>query len=145
MRRLQSPTLAQWDCNHHWKATTSRPGNDDLVRVRYLTYRHCNLKLKTEERLAVPSSEDNLIDQLKALLPEGQTVVLWYKGVTELPWTWFNARLALHGYTINASKGCDAARLVACIGEDKGVEKFGLFELRRVERDSLRLNLVTNR
>jgi hypothetical protein len=54
MRRLKSPTLQQWGCHHRWKTTTSRPGDDDVVRIRYLICRRCGLKVKTEERLAVP-------------------------------------------------------------------------------------------
>ena len=93
MRRLHPPTLAQWSCQHRWKTTTTRPGHDDIVRVRYLTCRCCGLKVKTEERLAVPWSEASLVDHVKALLPEGETVALRDKGVTELPLARLNARL----------------------------------------------------
>jgi hypothetical protein len=66
-------------------------------------------------------------------------VTLRDKGITKLPLARLNARLALHGYVIQASKGRDNARLVACIGEDKGVEQFQLFEFRRVEGETSRL------
>jgi hypothetical protein len=66
-------------------------------------------------------------------------VALRERGITELRWARLNARLALHGYVIHASKGRNPARLAACIGEDKGVEEFGLFESRRVEGETLRL------
>ena len=130
MRVLHSPTLVQWGCTHRWKTTTTRRGQDDVVRMRYLTCRRCRLKVKTEERLAVPWDAEDLVDQVKALLPEGQAVALRDKGITELPLARLNARLAPHGYVIHATKGRDPARLVACIAESQGVEEFGLFELR---------------
>jgi hypothetical protein len=75
--------------------------------------------VKTEERLAVPWDVGALIDQVKAWLPEGQTVALWDKGITELPL----ARLASLGYIIHASKGHHptelVARTVAFIREDR--------------------------
>jgi hypothetical protein len=129
MRRLNPPTLAQWGCQHRWKTTTSRPGGGDILRVRYLTCRRCGLKLKTEERLAVPWDEGDLVAQVKALLPEGQAVALRDKGITELPLAALNARLAPHGYVIRASKGRDSKRIVACMGEDGRVEQYGLFAL----------------
>ena len=52
------------------------------------------LKVKTEERLAVPWDAEDLVDQVKALLPEGQAVALRDKGITELPLARLNARLA---------------------------------------------------
>ena len=69
MRRLHPPTLAQWGCEHRWKTTTSRPGKGEILRVRYLVCRRCGLRVKTEERLAVPWDERDLVDQVKALLP----------------------------------------------------------------------------
>jgi len=93
--------------------------------------------VKTEERLAVPWDAGNLVDQVKALLPEGQAVALRDKGITELPLARLNARLASLGYIIHASEGHDPKLLVACIGEGKGVEQIGLFELRQVEGEIL--------
>src|SRR5919108_1865420 len=130
MRRLHPPTLAQWGCHHRWKTTTSRPGTDGVLRVRYLTCRRCGLKVKTEERLAVPWSEGDLVAQVKALLPEGQAVALRDKGIAELPLARLNARLTSQGYVIHASKGRGSKRLVVCIGESGKVEQYGQFELR---------------
>jgi hypothetical protein len=132
MRRLHPPTLPQWGCGHRWKTTTSRPGEGDVVRLRYLTCRRCGLKVKTEERLAVPWDDAALVDQVKALLPEGQAVALRDKGITELPLARLNARLAPRGYVIRASKGRDAKQMVGCTREDGRVERFGLFELRPI-------------
>jgi hypothetical protein len=98
--------------------------------MRYLTCRRCGLKVKTEERLAVPWDEADLVDQVKALLPEGQAVALRDKGITELPLARLNARLAPLGYVIHARKGRDAKKMVKCTGEDGQVEQFGLFKLR---------------
>jgi hypothetical protein len=130
VRRLRPPTLAQWACAHRWKTTTTRPGHDDVVRIRYLTCQRCGLKVKTEERLAVPWDKGNLVAQVKALLPEGQAVALWDQGITELPLAQLNARLAPQGYVIHARKGRDRARLVACMDPDGKVTPYALFELR---------------
>jgi hypothetical protein len=136
MRVLHPPTLVQWGCAHRWKTTTTRRGNNDVVRMRYLTCRRCGLKVKTEERLAVPWDEDDLVEQVKALLPEGQAVALRDKGITELPLARLNTRLAPYGYVIHASKGRESTRMVACTGEGGRVERFGLFELRPITAQS---------
>ena len=68
--------------------------------------------------------------QVKALLPEGQAVALWDKGITELPLARLNARLVPYGYVIHARKGQDRTRLVACADEDGMVTPYGVFELR---------------
>jgi hypothetical protein len=132
VRVLRSPTLVQWGCTHRWKTTTTRRGDDDVVRMRYLTCRRCGLKVKTEERLAVPWNEADIVDQVKALLPEGQVVALHDKGITELPLARLNAQLASYGYIIHASKGRDPKEVVACTGEGGEVEQFGRFEVRRM-------------
>ena len=130
MRVFRPPTVVQWVCEHRWKTTTTRRGDDDMVRMRYLTCRRCGLKVKTEERLAVPWDAGNLIDQVKALLPEGQAVALRDKGITELPLARLNARLASLGYIIHARKRQDHTRLVACMDHDGRVRSYGVFELR---------------
>src|SRR5262245_45048143 len=104
--------------------------------MRYLTCRRCGLKVKTEERLAVPWDEADLVDEVKALLPEGQAVALRDKGISELPLARLNARLAPRGYVIHASKGRIAQQMVACTGGDGRVEQFGLFELRPMTAQS---------
>ena len=40
--------------------------------MRYLTCRRCGLRVKTEERLAVPWSKADFVAEVKALLPEGK-------------------------------------------------------------------------
>jgi hypothetical protein len=132
VRVLHRPTLTQWGCAHRWKTTTTRPGQDDVVRMRYLTCRRCGLKVKTKERLAVPWDEDDLVEQVKALLPDGQAVALRDKGITELPLARLNARLAPHGYVIYASTGDDRTQLVACMDYDGRVTPYEVFELRSI-------------
>jgi hypothetical protein len=88
--------------------------------------------VKTEERLAVPWDAGDLVDQVKALLPEGQAVALREQGITELPLARLNARLAPLGYVIHARKSRDSKRSVVCTGDDRRQELFGLFELRPV-------------
>jgi hypothetical protein len=130
VRRLHPPTLAQWGCDHRWKTTTSRPGADGVLRVRYLTCRRCGLRVKTEERLAVPWDKHDLVAQVKALMPAGKPVYLWDRGITELPLARLNARLAPRGYVIHASKGRDPKRMVACRDKEGRLEQYGQFELR---------------
>jgi hypothetical protein len=134
VRHLHSPTLAQWGCRHSWKTTTSRLGNNNVVRMRYLTCRRCGLRVKTEERLAVPWTEQALVALVISLLPEGQPIDLCDRGITELPLAGINAILAQQGYVIHASKVREGERVVACTDQDGGVEHFGVFELRRVTR-----------
>jgi len=98
--------------------------------MRDLSCRRCGLKVKTEERLAVPWDAGDLIDQVKAWLSEGQAVALRDQGITELPLARLNARLASLGYIIHASKGRDRTRLVACMDHDGRVTPYGVFELR---------------
>jgi hypothetical protein len=97
--------------------------------MRYLTCRRCGLKVKTEERLAVPWDEADLVEQVKALLPEGQAVALRDKGITELPLAQLNARLAPHGYVIHAKQSRVPKRAVMCTGNDGQEQSFELFEL----------------
>jgi hypothetical protein len=70
VRRLHSPTLAQWACAHQWKTTTSRPGQGNIVRIRYLTCQNCGLKVKSEERLAVPWDERDFLGLVAYAFPE---------------------------------------------------------------------------
>jgi hypothetical protein len=100
--------------------------------MRYLTCRRCRLKVKTEERLVVPWDEADLVEEVKALLPEGQAVALRDKGITELPLARMNARLAPQGYVIHASKGRDRTRLVGCLDHEGKVTLYGIFELRTI-------------
>jgi hypothetical protein len=132
VRRLRIPTLSQWGSKHQWKTTTTRPGYGDIVRVCYLTCQRCGLKVKTEEHLAVPWDETDLVAQVKALMPEGHVVPLRDKGITELPLAKLNARLASCGYVIHASKGQDSKQLVACTGKDGQVEQFERFVMRPI-------------
>jgi hypothetical protein len=80
----------------------------------------------------VPGADADLVDQVKASLPEGQAVALRDKGITELPLARLNARLAPYGYVIHASKGRDRTRLVACADQDGKVTPYGVFELRPI-------------
>jgi hypothetical protein len=124
--------LVQWGCVHRWKTTTTRPDQDDVVRMRYLTCRRCGLQVKTEERLTVPRDAEDLVDQVKALLPEGRAVALRDQGITTLPLARLNARLAPQGYVIQASKGRDRTRLVACMDHDGNMAPYGVSELRPI-------------
>jgi hypothetical protein len=116
VRRLHPPTLAQWTCAHLWKTTTSRPGKSDAVRVRYLTCRHCGLKVKTEERLAVPWNERDFMELVVQTFPEDtmvdmetlRTHSLLREGLVGL-----NARLVHHGWQLELVK--DQRRLVGVV------------------------------
>jgi hypothetical protein len=104
VRRLHSPTLAQWSCEHRWKTTTTRPGQGDIVRMRYLTCRGCGLKVKTEERLAVPWEERDFMALVAQAFPEDavadvatlQTQGLLGEGLSRL-----NTQLIPHGWQLD--------------------------------------------
>jgi hypothetical protein len=136
MRQLQWPTLQQWGCAHQWHVTHTRSGwpADPWPRARYLRCRRCGVRVKTEERLAVPWSEQDLVAQVKALLPEGEVVYLRDKGMTEFPLGRLNGILARHGLMIYATRGPDATRVVACADRHGRVERYEVFELRHTAK-----------
>jgi hypothetical protein len=93
------------------------------------------LRVKTEERLAVPWAERDLVSRVKSLLPEGKVVYLRDLGIIELPLYGLNAILERQGFLIHATKVRDAKRFVACTDKEGRVERYGLFELRRIEEE----------
>lgn len=131
MRRLKPPTLQQWGCPHQWKTTHSLPQAAPLQRVRRYKCLRCGLRVKTEERLAVPWDERNLLALLQGLLPERQPVYLRERGITALPLYGLNSILERQGYVIHAFKVRDAKRFVTCTDKQGRVEQYGLFELRQ--------------
>jgi hypothetical protein len=103
VRRLHAPTLAQWSCAHRWKTTTSRQGEGDVVRVRYLTCRRCGLKVKTEERLAVPWDERDYMALVEQAFPENAVVdvaTLKTQGVLDKDLSRLNTYLLPHGWQL---------------------------------------------
>jgi hypothetical protein len=122
-------------CGYYRRSTRCSSFNR-MQETFYLNSRRCGLKVKTEERLAVPWDAGDLVAQAKALTPEGQTVALRDKGITELRLARLNARLAPLECVIYASIGGDSKRMVTCTGEDGRVEQFGLFELRPISTQS---------
>jgi hypothetical protein len=116
VRRLHPPTLAQWTCAHQWKTTTSRPGTGDLVRVRYLTCRRCGLKVKTEERLAVPWGEQDFMALVEQAFPEDTMVdvaTLREQGVLNGGLSRLNAHLVSHGWQLELVR--DLGRIVGAV------------------------------
>lgn len=75
---------------------------------------------------------------VKTLLPEGQPVYLRERGITELPLHRLNATLEPQGFVIHAAKVRDHKRFVACTDKHGRVERFGLFELRRIPPEAPR-------
>jgi hypothetical protein len=133
MRQLKPPTLQQWGCAHQWHVTNTLSGwLDPWPTVRYRRCHRCGLRVRTEERLAVPGDEPDLIAQLRQLLPEGQTVSLRRHDITALPLEGLNRLLQKHRLMIHASKGDDPSQMVACVTAYGKVESFGFFELRRL-------------
>jgi hypothetical protein len=133
MRRLRAPTLRQWGCRHAWHTDTTRPGDDPtLIAWRYRVCRHCGLRVKTEERLAVPWSEQDLVARVRQLFPERQPVDLRDHGIAELPLHGLNAILARHGLVIRPANVRDPNRFVASTDQEGRAEIFGPFELRRL-------------
>ena len=116
MRRLHPPTLAQWTCAHQWKTTTSRLGQGDVVRVRYLTCRRCGLKVKTEERLAVPWDERDFLGLVAEAFPEdvvADVATLKTQGLLSGDLSPLNAHLIPHGWQLDLVR--DQARVVGVV------------------------------
>ena len=135
MRRLPWPTLQQWGCEHQWHVTHTRSRRPEpWPRVRYMRCQRCGLRAKSREALAVAWGEQDLVAQVKALLPEGEAVRLRDKGIAELPLGRLNGILARHGLMIHASNGHDAKRSVACADRYGRVEPYEVFELRRMAK-----------
>jgi hypothetical protein len=126
MRRLHRPTPEQWTCKHRWKTTTSRPGQDDLVRIRYLTCRRCGLKVKTEERLAVPWDERDFMTLVAQAFPkdavvDGASLQAWGfpgGGLSQL-----NAHLVPHGWQLELVR--DQEREVGLVRRRMSPEPLG--------------------
>ena len=76
-----------------------------------------------------------LVALLRMLLPEGERRALRDLGITALPLAPLNALLASEGYVIEAYEVEDPARFVDCVGQDGVPEPFGLFEMRRLNRE----------
>jgi hypothetical protein len=116
VRRLHSPTLAQWACAHKWKTTTSRPGKGDIVRLRYLTCQRCGLKVKTQERLAVPWNEGDFLGLVAQAFPEeavADVATLRTEGLLGGGLSRLNARLVPHGWQLNLLR--DQGRVVGVV------------------------------
>jgi hypothetical protein len=141
MRQLPWPTLQQWGCEHHWHVTHTFAGwPEPWPRVRYLRCRRCGLRAKSRETLAVAWGEQDLVAQVKALLPQGKAVYLRDTGIAELPLGRLNVILARHGLMIHASNGRDAKRSVACSDRYGQVKPYEVFELRRMATKRKRRN-----
>jgi hypothetical protein len=104
VRRLKLPTLTQWGCKHRWKTTTTRPGQNEIVRVRYLSCQRCGLKVKTEERLAVPWDERDFMALITQTFPEGtmaDVATLQTQGLLDGGLSQLNAYLVPHGWQLD--------------------------------------------
>jgi len=58
-------------CTHRWKTTHSLPQEDALHRIRYHKCLRCGLRVKTEERLAVPWDEGTIMAVVAQAFPQG--------------------------------------------------------------------------
>jgi hypothetical protein len=72
---------------------------------------------------------------LQVLLPAGERRYLRDCGLLTLPLAQLNAVLAPLGYVLVGTKTRAAARFVLCTDSRGEVERYGLFELRRVEEE----------
>jgi hypothetical protein len=77
-----------------------------------------------------------LLALLQGLLPEGKPRYLRDVGITTLPLVQLNAVPAPLGYVLVGMKTRSAERFVVCRDAHGEVERYGLFELQRVEEDS---------
>jgi hypothetical protein len=123
VRRLRPPTLAEWGCKHQCKTTTSRPGQGDVVRIRYLTCRRCGLKVKTEERLAVPWDARDFMAVMAQAFPENTMVdvaSLQAQGVLGDGLSRLHARLVCHGWRLETVR--DQEREVGVVRRQMSVD-----------------------
>jgi hypothetical protein len=132
--RMRVPTLQQWGCVHAWSVRhTRRLGGVFPRKRRYYRCAKCALHVVTEERVESGWDEAQLVETMRALLPEGEEVYLRDKGIAELGLYAINAVLERFGLVVMARKVRDAHRFVACRDRQGKVEPFGLFELRGIE------------
>ncbi len=145
--RGSAPTLQQWGCVHEWSVRhTRRLGGAFPRKRRYYRCAKCALHVVTDEALATRWDEVELVETMRALLPEGEAVYLRDRGITELGLYAINTVLEQFGLVVVARKVRDARRFVACRDKHGRVEHYGLFTLRSIEegeQGSLRaVNLV---
>jgi hypothetical protein len=76
-----------------------------------------------------------LVGLLSVLLPAGERRYLRDCGIMTLPLAQLNAVLAPMGYVIHGTKTRSPDRFVLCTDAQGQVERYGLFELRRLEED----------
>jgi hypothetical protein len=76
-----------------------------------------------------------LVALLRVLLPEGERRYLRDAGIATLPLAQLNAVLAPLGYVIVGTKTRSAERFVVCTDAHGEVERYGLFELRRIAEE----------
>jgi hypothetical protein len=116
MRRLQTPTLRQWGCTHWWKTTHSLPQEDALHRIRYHKCLRCGLRVKTEERLAVPWDEGTIMAVVAQAFPQGvvaDAAMLREQGLLGGGLSRLNARLAPQGWQLDLVR--DRGRVVGVV------------------------------
>jgi hypothetical protein len=116
MRRLQTPTLRQWGCTHQWKTTHSLPQEDTLHRMRYHKCLQCGLRVKTEERLAVPWDQGTLLAMVAQAFPEGiiaDVAALREQGLLGGGLSQLNAHLIPHGWYLERVR--DRGRVVGVV------------------------------
>jgi len=70
---------------------------------------------------------------LQVLLPEGERRYLRDCGIMTLPLAQLNMALAPMGYVLVGTKTRSSDRFVLCTDAHGQVERYGLFELRRLE------------
>jgi hypothetical protein len=76
-----------------------------------------------------------LVALLQVLLPEGERRYLRDCGITTLPLAQLNAVLAPLGYVLVGTKTRSADRFVVCADAHGQVERFGLFELKWIDKE----------
>jgi hypothetical protein len=77
-----------------------------------------------------------LVALLQVLFPEGKPRYLRDCGITTLPLAQLNAVLAPLGYILVGCKTRAAERFVRCTDARGEIERFGLFELKRLDADA---------
>jgi hypothetical protein len=116
-------------------AALRQPGEtvDAFVNRALITLQNVLANGTSPDARRSPGAGTALLALLQVLLPEGERRYLRDYGITMLPLAQLNAVLAPLGYVLVGTKTRAAARLVRCTDTRGEVERYGLFELKRLE------------
>jgi hypothetical protein len=116
-------------------AALRQPGEtvDAVVNRALITFQRVLANGTSPDTRLSEGAGTALVALLQVLLPEGKPRYLRDCGITTLPLAQLNAVLAPLGYVLRGTKTRSPERFVLCTDAHGEIERYGLFELRRVE------------